>query len=72
MNYFKLIGPDDASYVASFIPTADDKFITVDTLNPNLDITGNLVFEIPVDLLAEDCVLKYSDFLNGTSYFKLK
>lgn len=74
LSYFKLIGPDDASYVATLIPSADDKFITVDQINPNLSITGNLVFEIPVDLAAEDCVLKYSDFdlFNEISYFKLK
>lgn len=74
LNYFKLVGPDDAEYVASIVAMADDKFIDIDTVNPNLDITGNLVFEIPTDLNAQDCILKYSDFklLNGISYFKLK
>lgn len=74
LNYFKLIGPDDASYVATIIPVADDKFITIDTLNPNLSITGNLVFEIPKDLEVSDCKLQYSDFnlFSSISYFKLK
>lgn len=74
LNYFKLIGPDDAKYVSTIISVADDKYITVDTINPNLDITGNLVFEIPKDLAASDCVLQYSDFdfSNDISYFNLK
>ncbi len=74
LNYFRLIGPDDAKYVATIIAVADEKFITVDTINPNLDITGNLVFEIPKDLAAEDCILQYSDYdlLNEISYFNLK
>lgn len=74
LNYFKLIGPDDAEYVATIVAVADDKFITVDTINPNLDITGNLLFEIPKDLAVQDCVLKYSDYdlFNKISYFELK
>lgn len=74
LNYFRLIGPDDAKYVATIIAVADEKFITIDTINPNLDITGNLVFEIPKDLSAEECVLQYSDYdlLNEISYFNLK
>lgn len=74
LNYFKLIGPDDAKYVSTIIAAADDKYITVDTINPNLDITGNIVFEIPQDLAADDCVLQYSDFdfTNEISYFYLK
>lgn len=74
LNYFKLIGPDDATYTATIIPAADEKFITVDTLNPNLSITGNLVFEVPNDLSVSDCKLQYSDFnlFSSISYFKLK
>lgn len=74
INYFNLIGPDEAEYVSTVVAVADEKFITVDTINPNLDITGNLVFEIPADLPATDCVLKYSDYdlLNQISYFNLK
>lgn len=74
LNYFKLVGPDEAEYVSTIIAVADEKFITIDTINPNLDITGNLVFEIPRDLAATDCVLKYSDYdlMNSIKYFKLK
>ncbi len=74
INYFKLIGPDDAEYVATLIPVADDKFITIDTINPNLDITGNIVFQVPTDLAVEDCILKYSDYdlFSGISEFLLK
>ncbi len=74
LNYFNLVDPDDAKYVASIVAAADDKFITVDTINPNLDITGNLVFEIPNELSAQDCTLRYSDYqiFSQTSYFKLK
>lgn len=74
LNYFKLVGPDEAEYVATIVAIADDKFITVDTINPNLDITGNLLFEIPNELSAQDCKLKYSDYdlFNDISYFELK
>lgn len=74
INYFKLIGPDGAEYVATLIPAADDKFITIDTINPNLDITGNIVFEVPTDLAVEDCILKYSDYdlFSSISEFLLK
>ena len=74
LNYFKLIGPDDAKYTATIIPVADDKFITVDSVNPNLDITGNIVFEIPNDLGVADFKLQYSDFdiFSGIYEFDLK
>lgn len=74
LNYFKLVDADEAKYVATIIAAADDKFITVDTVNPNLDITGNLVFEIPKDLSVQDCTLQYSDYdlFNMISYFNLK
>ena len=74
LNYFELAGPDDAKYVSTLIAVADDKFLTVDTVNPNLDITGNIVFEIPQDLAAADCRLQYSDYdlFNAATYFNLK
>lgn len=74
LNYFNLIGPDNEAYVATIISSADDKFITVDTVNPNLSITGNLVFEIPKNLDVSDCKLQYSDYdlFNEISSFKLK
>lgn len=74
LNYFKLIGTDDAEYVSTIIAVGDDKYITVDTINPNLDITGNLVFEIPQDVSAQDFLLQYQDydFNNGKTFFKMK
>lgn len=74
LNYFKLIGPDDAEYVGTIIVGAEDKFLSVDSINPNLDITGNLAFEIPKDLDPSECVLKYSDFsfTSGSFEFLLK
>lgn len=74
LNYFKLIDAEGASYVATIIPMADEKFITVDTINPNLDITGNLVFEIPKSASASDFLLQYSDFniFSGVTKFNLK
>lgn len=74
LNYFKLIGPDEAKYVATIITMADEKYITIDTINPNLDITGNLVFEIPKDLAASDCLLQYSDYdwTSEVAKFKLQ
>jgi len=74
LNYFKLVGPDEAKYVSTIITGADENFITIDTVNPNLSITGNLVFEIPTELSAQDCVLKYNDLdiFSSTSFFDLK
>lgn len=74
LNYFKLVDPDDAEYVPTIIAVADDKFITIDTVNPNLEVTGNLLFEIPKNLSLEDCRLKYSDYglFNDIVYFNLK
>lgn len=74
LNYFRLIGPDEAEYVSTIIPVADDKFLTIDSINPNLDITGNLVFEIPKDLDVTDCVLHYSDYdlFSGSFDFSLQ
>lgn len=61
LNQFGLIGPDDARYVPTIIPGIDDKYINVDVINPNLDITGNIVFEIPKELDVQECVLVYLD-----------
>lgn len=74
LNYFKVIGPDNAEYSSSLVVAADEKFISVDAINPNLDITGNLLFEIPQDVSAQDCILQYRDysFKNEKIYFKLK
>lgn len=74
LNYFKLVGPDQAEYSSSIVVAADEKFISVDTINPNLDITGNLLFEIPKDVSAQDCILQYREFgvKNEKRYFKLK
>ncbi len=74
LNYFALIGPDEARYVSSITTGADEKFITVETINPNLEITGNLLFEIPKDLAAEECLLQYTDYdlFSGAVYFELK
>lgn len=74
LSYFKLIDVEGASYVATVIPTADDKFITIDTINPNLDITGNLVFEVPDNMPVENFMLQYSDLniFNGIKKFMLK
>lgn len=60
LNSFTLIGPDDSKYVPSLLIDVGNKYITMDTVNPNLDVTGNIAFEIPKDLLVSDCKLKYS------------
>ena len=74
LNYFNLVDNSDAEYVPTIIAIADEKFITVDTINPGLEITGNLLFEIPNDINQEDCYLKYSDysFTSEIKKFSLK
>ena len=47
---------------ATIIPVADDKFITVDSVNLILTLQEILYLKFPNDLGVADCKLQYSDF----------
>ena len=56
----------DALYnSASNGKNSDNKYISFESINPGLEVTGNLVFEIPKDITVTDMTLKFS----GTSLF---
>lgn len=64
-GYFKLVTADEAEYEPTILIGLDNKYISFETINPKLDVTGNLVFEVPNDLEVSDATLKFS----GTSLF---
>jgi hypothetical protein len=64
-GYFKLITSDGAEYSPTILIGLDNKYISFESINPGLDITGNLVFEVPKDLVVTDTTLKFS----GTGLF---
>jgi len=64
-GYFKLITADEAEYTPTILIGLDNKYITFESINPGLDVTGNLVFEVPTDLKVSDTTLKFS----GTGLF---
>lgn len=64
-GYFKLITADDAEYEPTILIGLDNKYISFESINPGLDITGNLVFEVPNDLKVSSATLKFS----GTGLF---
>lgn len=64
-GYFKLITADEAEYTPTILIGLDNKYISFETINPGLDVTGNLVFEVPNDLTVADATLRFS----GTGLF---
>lgn len=64
---FKLVTADGAEYVPTILVGLDNKYINFETINPGLDVTGNLVFEIPKDIEVADTTLEFS----GTGLFTL-
>lgn len=64
-GYFKLVTADEAEYQPTILVGLDNKYITFETINPGLDVTGNLVFEVPNDLEVSNTTLKFS----GTGLF---
>lgn len=64
-GYFKLITADDAEYEPTILIGLDNKYISFESINPGLDVTGNLVFEVPNDLKVSSATLKFS----GTGLF---
>ncbi len=74
LNYFNLIDSSGAKYAATVIIGADEKYLTADSVNPNMDISGNLVFEVPSNAVISDFMLEYSDFdiFSEAQHFSLK
>ncbi len=64
-GYFKLVTSDEVEYNPTILIGLDNKYISFESINPGLDVTGNLVFEVPDDLVVSDTVLRFS----GTSLF---
>lgn len=64
-GYFKLLTTDGAEYNPTLLIGLDNKYISFESINPGLEVTGNLVFEIPKDITVTDMTLKFS----GTSLF---
>lgn len=74
MLYFNIIGPNDEEYVPTTIVGADEEYITVDAINPNMKKTGNIAFEIPKNAKIKKyklCYRKKGTF-DSNHYFKLK
>lgn len=65
INEFNLLDKNGAEYVSGMIIDSDNKYLNVDTLNPNLDVTGNLAFEIPKESDVSDYKLVYNGFLES-------
>jgi hypothetical protein len=65
LNEFILIDSNGAEYVSGMIVDTDNEYLNVDTINPNLDVTGNLAFEIPKDSDVSDYKLVYNSFLGS-------
>ena len=73
-GYFKLITVDDIEYSPTILIGLDNNYISFESINPGLDITGYLVFEVPDDLVVSDATLRFSGiglFTSATD-FKLK
>jgi len=64
-GYFKLVTPDGAEYDPTILVGLSNKYISFESINPKLDITGNLVFEVPSGLNLSDTTLNFS----GTGLF---
>lgn len=44
---FKIETAEGLRYTATMLPSADEKFLSFDGLNPGLSVTGNLAFSVP-------------------------
>ena len=73
LSDFELKNSKGATYSATIIPMADDNFISIDSINPNLTVTGNLAFEVPPEVDLSDYKLIYTGFtFKNSSEFKIK
>jgi hypothetical protein len=73
-GYFKLITADGAEYKPTILIGLDNKYISFESINPGLDVTGNLVFEVPTDLVVSDTTLQFSGtgLFTASTVFNLK
>lgn len=70
---FKLVY-NEKKYSPSRMFGLSNDYINFETLNPEMDMSGNLVFEVPKDILVQDCTLKFSatGLFEEALIFKLK
>lgn len=59
---FKLKDSNDAEFIPTSIFHSSNEFMDFDSLNPHLDITTNLLFEIPKESNISDYRLEYHTF----------
>jgi hypothetical protein len=73
-GYFKLVTADEAEYNPTILIGLDNKYISFESINPGLEVTGNLVFEVPTDLVVSDTTLRFSGtgLFTGSTNFSLK
>lgn len=73
-GYFKLVTADEAEYTPTILVGLDNKYISFESINPGLEVTGNLVFVVPNDLVVADTTLRFSGMGLFTAFtdFSLK
>lgn len=64
-GYFQLVTADGTKYNPTILVGLSNEYINFESINPGLDKTGNLVFEVPSDLVVADATLNFS----GTGLF---
>lgn len=73
-GYFKLVTAGGVEYSPSMLIGLSNKYISFESINPGLETTGNLVFEVPNDLVVADAMLRFSGtgLFTAPSNFSLK
>lgn len=69
-SFFKLETSDGVTYSPSRILAADEKFFSFDGINPGLNLSGNIVFEVPPNL--QGLTLKVQTGYWGTEVGEIK
>lgn len=64
-GFFKLLSTDGAEYIPTILIGLDNNYINYESVNPGLELTGNLVFEVPSDFVVSSSALQFS----GTGLF---
>ena len=72
LSSFQLVSSDGVEYSPTIIAAADENYISIDSLNPNMDTTGNIAFNIPSDVDTTSLTLTYSAGFSGSTVFELK
>ncbi|MGY3765385.1 DUF4352 domain-containing protein [Vagococcus vulneris] len=70
-NNFTLVSKDKKEYTPSILAGLTNKYITFESMNPDLSVSGFLVFEIPKDTEITSSTLHVS-FKNNSLAFSLK